>query len=173
MNIDITKLVKISTLKKITVADSFVIRANKIGTASGEAKLYVGHDNSNTWDFFGEPGFKINCYIKKFDLLALLFDLKTEYFNPRQDYINSDAPSLKRLWSERYEKIQSLDDVTWFECSEQEQIRGVRVYVKSTSESFKIIREICLPNLSFISIDKFKDGLGHNYYCFTPFVLQK
>ncbi len=173
MSTDITKLIKIASLNKITVADSFVIRANKIGTASGEAKLYVGHDNSNTWGFFGEPGFKINCFIKKVDLLALLFDLKAEYFNPRQDYMNSDVLSLQKLWSERYKKIQSLDDVTWFECYEQEQIRGVRVYIKSPSESFKIIREICLPNLSFISIDKFKDGLGHNHFCFIPFVLLK
>ncbi|VVH62281.1 putative type II restriction endonuclease [uncultured Gammaproteobacteria bacterium] len=31
--------------EKITIADSFVVRANKIGLGNGEAKLYVGQGN--------------------------------------------------------------------------------------------------------------------------------
>ena len=42
----------IDTIEKITIADSFVLRENKIGTGNGEAKLYIGHDNEKLRNFF-------------------------------------------------------------------------------------------------------------------------
>ena len=50
------------TKEKITIADSFVVRQNKIGSGNGEAKLYIGQDTSNTRDFFGSRGFTIACF---------------------------------------------------------------------------------------------------------------
>ena len=73
---------------------------------------------------------------------------------------------------ERCRKIQSFDEVSWFGCYEQGQIKGARVYIKSPSEAFKILREISLPNLTFISITKFKDSLGHERYGFIPYFNQ-
>ena len=43
--------------EKITIADSFVVRQNKIGGGNGEAKLYVGNENDEMRDFFGNSGF--------------------------------------------------------------------------------------------------------------------
>ena len=58
----------IDTIEKITIADSFVLRENKIGTGNGEAKLYIGHDNEKLRNFFFFFGFVINCFLLKFDL---------------------------------------------------------------------------------------------------------
>jgi hypothetical protein len=169
MSLDTNNFIELETLSAITVADSFVLKANKIGTAAGEAKLYVGHDSSVIWNFFGEPGFQISCFIKKVDLLTLLIDLKSEYFNPKQKYRNTDCNLLRDVWYKRYEKIQAFEEITWFECFEQGQIRGDRVYLKSSSDSYKLLREISLPNLTLISIKKFKDQFGHNYYGIIPY----
>ena len=169
MGLDISTFRELDTLSRITVADSFVVKSNKIGSASGEAKLYVGHDSSATWNFFGEPGFQISCFIRKIDLLTLLIDLKSEYFKPTQPYRNADTDVLQMLWLERYEKIQSFCEISWFECFEQGQIRGGRVYIKSPSDSFKLLREVSLPHLTFISITKFKDHLGHFHYGIIPY----
>ena len=172
MLVDIQSLKELNSLSRITVADSFVLKANKIGSAAGEAKLYVGQDCNATWSFFGEPRFEISCFIRKVDLLNLLVDLKNEYFNPTQKYRNSDVALLAKLWMERYRKIQSFDEISWFSCHEQGQIKGTRVYIKSPSEAFKVLREISLPNLTFISITKFKDSLGHEHYGFIPYCNQ-
>lgn len=68
--------------EKITIADSFVVRQNKIGTGNGEAKLYVGNDNKEVRDFFGSSGFAVNCFLLKQDLLKYLEETKVEYLNP-------------------------------------------------------------------------------------------
>ena len=38
----------LDSLHKITMADSFVVRQNKIDKGNGEAKLYVGQENHET-----------------------------------------------------------------------------------------------------------------------------
>lgn len=48
--------------EKITIADSFVLRSNKIGTGNGEAKLYVGNDSEELRSFFGKRPFVLTCF---------------------------------------------------------------------------------------------------------------
>jgi hypothetical protein len=62
----------IDTKEKITIADSFVVRQNKIGGGNGEAKLYIGQDNDETRNFFGNNGFSIPCFLLKQDLQKYL-----------------------------------------------------------------------------------------------------
>jgi len=50
---------KIDTKEKMTVPDCFVVRSNKIGSAHGEAKFYIGNNSQELRNFFGEEGFKI------------------------------------------------------------------------------------------------------------------
>lgn len=157
-----------SCIVDLTIADSFVKSKNKIGKGSGEAKLYVGHDCSFTWDFFGPPGFEINCFILKKDLLELLLDLKKEYLYPTQNYRARNQDELSKLWNERVEKIKPLDDILWFEAYEQAQIRGNRVYIKSRSSYFELIREICLPNITNLIIDKYVNKYNHEIFRFLP-----
>jgi len=130
----------IDTKEKITIADSFVVRANKIGRGNGEAKLYVGNDNLKLRDFFGGNGFRVKSILLKKDLLKYLDETKVEYLKPEQPYIHKD--NLPKLWEERKEKIDLLPEIIDFQILEQTQILGSRVYVKSDNIGYKLIREL-------------------------------
>jgi putative restriction endonuclease len=156
----------LDTLSEITIADSFVKRANKIGSGNGEAKLYIGADSPVTWDFFGEPSFEISCFLLKSDLVALMDALNCEYLNPTQSYLNKDK--FTSLLAKRQHLVTYLPDVLWFEAYEQGQIKGSRVYLKSNGSYFNLIRELCFPNITVLNIDKYKNSLGHFFFKFTP-----
>lgn len=157
----------INSKEKITIADSFVVRQNKIGGGNGEAKLYVGNDGQEVRDFFGNVGFSIPCFLLKKDLLKYLDETKAEYLKPEQPYINKDL--LPSLWNERRVKVESLPDVIEFEVIEQTQIAGPRIYVKSTDRAYKIIRELSLPNITYISVIKLADPSERLVYYFRLF----
>lgn len=153
----------VDTKEKITIADSFVVRQNKIGGGNGEAKLYIGQDVQETRSFFGNNGFAIPCFLIKSDLQKYLEETKVEYLKPEQPYINKEI--LPNLWNERKKKIDALPERIDFEVVEQTQIAGPRVYVNSTDQAYKIIRELSLPNITFISVIKLLDENGKlNYY---------
>jgi len=157
----------IETKEKVTIADSFVVRQNKIGGGNGEAKLYVGQDNETVRYFFGNSGFNIKCFLLKEDLLKYLDETKVEYLHPEQAYINKE--SLPKLWGIRRKKILSLPNIIEFEIQEQTQIYGPRIYVKSTDIAYKIIRELSLPNISYITIVKLVDEHNQVFYYFKLF----
>lgn len=157
----------IDTIEKITIADSFVLRQNKIGTGNGEAKLYVGQENDNRRDFFGSSGFAINCFLLKSDLQKYLDETEAEYIRPEQLYIYKDT--LPQLWKERKEKIGKLDNKIEFIVNEQTQIGGPRIYVNSSDMGYKIIRELSLANITFISIVKLLDENHKISYYFRLF----
>ncbi len=60
----------LETKEKITIADSFVVRQNKIGGGNGEAKLYVGQDNQ-----------EIRVFLETKVLLFVVFYSKKIYSN--------------------------------------------------------------------------------------------
>lgn len=153
--------------EKITIADSFVVRQNKIGSGNGEAKLYVGNDNKDVRDFFGQNGFNIKCFLLKKDLIKYLEETKAEYLMPEQPYLNKSH--LPELWDKRKKNIESLPDVIEFEVSEQTQIAGPRIYVNSEDSAYKIIRELSLPNITYISVIKIINEQGKLFYYFRLF----
>jgi len=157
----------LDTKEKITIADSFVVRQNKIGGGNGEAKLYVGNDNQEIRDFFGAAGFAIPCFLLKRDLLRYLDETKAEYITPEQPYVNKEQ--LPNLWNERKQKIEQLPDKIEFEVVEQTQIAGPRIYVKSSDNAYKLIRELSLPNITYISVVKLLDDNGQLTYYFRLF----
>ena len=157
----------IDAKEKITIADSFVVRQNKIGGGNGEAKLYVGNDNTEVRSFFGITGFTIPCVLLRKDLLQYLEETKTEYLKPEQPYVNREL--LPSLWNERKKKIEGMPDVIEFEVREQTQIAGPRVYVNSTDRAYKLIRELSLPNITYISVIKIVDSQGKLFYYFRLF----
>ena len=157
----------LETKEKVTIADSFVVRQNKIGHGNGEAKLYVGQDNETIRDFFGNNGFSIKCFLLKQDLLKYLEETKIEYLNPEQAYINKiELPS---FWEERKRKILALPEIIEFEITEQTQIDGPRIYVKSNDIAYKIIRELSLPNITYITIVKLANENKELFYYFKLF----
>lgn len=157
----------LETKEKVTVADSFVVRQNKIGHGNGEAKLYVGQDNRITRDFFGKNGFLIKCFLLKQDLLKYLEETKIEYLHPEQPYVNKN--NLPDFWETRKNKISVLPEVIEFQIEEQIQIDGPRIYVKSTDSAYKLIRELSLPNITYISIVKLVDTNSELFYYFKLF----
>ena len=163
-----TKYNVIDAKEKITVADSFVLTANKIGTAHGEGKLYVGNQNDETTEFFGQRGFTNNCILLRKDLIEYLNDCNSEYKNPEQPYQKpNDLPT---LWDERIAKIDTLDEVLPFTIYDQIQITGPRVYVNTQDEYYRLIREISLPNISYLSVLKLETQEHNIIYYFKPFV---
>jgi putative restriction endonuclease len=158
----------IGTKEKITIADSFVVRQNKIGGGNGEAKLYIGNDNKELRDFFGSTGFGVSCFLLKRDLLKYLDETKSEYIRPEQPYLNKEY--LPKLWKERKTKVDNLPEKIEFEISEQTQISGPRIYVKSSESPYNLIRELSLPNITYISVLKLLNEEGKLIYYFRLFV---
>jgi hypothetical protein len=157
----------VDTIEKITIADSFVVRQNKIGGGNGEAKLYIGQENNETRNFFGNFGFGIKCFLLKADLQKYLNETEAEYLRPEQPYLQKER--LPELWIVRRNKIDALPNIIEFEVTEQTQIGGRRVYVKSNDIAYKIIRELSLPNITFISIVKLLDENQQLVYYFRLF----
>tara|TARA_B100001057_G_C22785104_1_gene925224 strand:+ start:376 stop:1356 length:981 start_codon:yes stop_codon:yes gene_type:complete len=159
--------VKEDTVDKLTIPDDFVIRDNKIGTGNGHKKLYIGQNNDSLRNFYGTSEFTINCILKKKDLKNFLIDLESEYKFPTQSYRRShDLPS---LFTTRLQKIDRLPEELLFSVSEQGHIEGPRVYIRSNASSYEILRELPLPNLSYLSIMKLKAADGDIIYYFKLF----
>lgn len=149
--------------EQLTIADSFIVNQNKIGSGNGEAKLYVGQENEDTRKFFGKQGFTAKCFLLKKDLLKYLDETKVEYLNPTQPYIND---IFLTLWVERKDKIKQLSEKIEFEIKEQDSGGPKRIYVKSNEKGYKLIRELSLPNITYVSIIKVVVGANQDveYY---------
>lgn len=135
----------------ITVADSWVVPSNKLGDGNGEAKLYIG-SRDNMEEFYGGKSFRASCFVLKKDLIAYMQTMKAEYNNPSQSY--RKRFELSTLWKERMDKISRLPDIATFTIIEQSQIVGPRGYVNSYDPIYKLIREISLPLVTYISTMK-------------------
>lgn len=168
IKIHTTNYTILDTKEKMTIADSFVKRSNKIMTGNGEAKFYIGNDNPETRNFFGKKGFKIKCFLLRKDLIQYLKDTETEYKNPEQPYRNKKQ--MPAFWNERMEIVNGLSDILWFTLSEQTQIAGSRIYVKSDEEAYDLIRELSLPFITYVSAMKLKDTNGEVVFYFRLFV---
>ena len=152
----------LDAIEYITLADSFVI--NKIGTGHGEAKLYVGNENNKLFNFFGD--FKGQCFFCKKDFEIFLNDAGDEYNNPQQNYANKNMP--KRFLDVSSKLNGFTEDLLLFQLYRVD-VKPPRVYVNSKSKYYSLMREIGLPNISYLSVLK----LQHNnniFYYFKIFI---
>lgn len=133
----------------VTVPDCMVMGKNKLGTAHGEAKLYIS-SKKRMRKFFGSEGFNAKCFVLKKDLLGYMEAIKHEYFCPSLNYRGRD--NMKKLWEERKRKVEHFEDVIEFNVQDQVQIRETRGYVNSTDRGYKLLREISLPLVSYITM---------------------
>ena len=79
---------------------------------------------------------------------------------------------MPKYWEERKAKIESLPAKIKFEVEEQIQIQGPRVYVNSKDKNYKLIRELSLPNITYIAIIKLsteKNQIEYYFRLFTDF----
>ena len=157
----------IDSKEKITIADSFVVRQNKIGGGNGEKKLYIGNENNQLRSFFGEKGFSNKCFLLKKDLNKYLIDTRDEYLNPQQPYKNIDL--LPELWIARSKDIDLLPEKIEFVINEQSQIAGPRVYANSIDSNYNLLRILSIPNITFISVVKVQNNDGEIEYYFKLF----
>lgn len=150
----------------VTIPDCFVLGKNKLGYGHGEAKLYFGSKDSMR-QFYGDKGFCVDCFILKKDLVTYLEILKDEYIRPSQNYIGKkDFPI---LWKQRMDMILKLEDIIYFKVSDQTQIEGSRGYVNSKDFGYKLIREISLPLVSYLSVMELLRDDGRQYFYWKIF----
>lgn len=135
----------------MTVPDCLVVASNKIGHGHGEAKFYVA-SKDEMYDFYGEEKFVANCFMLKKDLISYLIAIKNEYLQPSQEYQKKDM--LPELWGERMNMVSKLQDIIYFKIKDQYQIQGPRGYVNSEDDAYQIIRQIALPLVSYIYVEK-------------------
>lgn len=135
----------------MTVPDCIVTSTNKLGHGHGEAKFYIASKDEMR-SFYGGEKFKAKCFMLKTDLLAYMQAIKNEYYEPSQNYSQKDR--FPTLWAERLAMIDQLDDVIFFDISDQYQIAGPRGYINSTDDGYQIIRKIALPLVSYIYVEK-------------------
>lgn len=140
-----------------TVPDCFVLGGSKIGHGHGEAKFYISSKHRMR-EFYGNAGFNVRCFVLRSDLLAYMQAMKQEYLSPSQDYRGKEQMS--SLWQKRVSRIQKLPEVIEFNIQDQTQIEGPRGYVNSVDDAYKLIREISLPNLTYISALRLADSKG-------------
>lgn len=78
----------VDSKSEITLADSFT--KNKLGTAHGEAKLYIGMNRDG---FFND--LDSNFFFLKQDFESYLNQTENEFLNPKHNYQNKDRLSKK------------------------------------------------------------------------------
>lgn len=149
------------------VPDCWVMGKNKIGGGHGEGKLYIG-SKEQMRGFYGGEGFVAPCFILKEDLVRYMTAIKPEYMSPTQGYTGKDV--LKDLWEERMKKVMMLDDFIPFEVFDQVQIAGPRGYVNSNDKGFNILRELSLPNVSYVRALKVRAKGGKDLFYWKLFV---
>lgn len=135
----------------MTVPDCVVLGANKLGRGHGEAKFYIA-SKEEMRAFYGREKFSAKCFMLKRDLIAYMKAIRNEYMEPSQEYAKKDE--LPTLWNKRMEVISHLDEVIFFTVNDQYQISGPRGYVNSDDYGYKIIREIALPLVSYVYVEK-------------------
>lgn len=147
-------------LNNITLADSFV--KNKIGTGHGEAKLYVGNFNKRYTTFFDD--LNRDFFFLKEDFDKYMFDAKEEFMNPQQDYNKKE--DMPDHYKDLLDELQSYDGGLMKFGMYRKDVNPPRVYLQSDSKYYQLMREIGLPNISYLSILKLKNSNNKIvYYC--------
>ena len=165
----------------ISIVDSFVADDQKLGSASGEHKLYIRQGNLN---FFGGEGFKAKSYVKKTNLDNYLNDIKPEYFKPQKEYgqkLKKPKPinNLREKFSERRNFVSKLDEYTSFIFEHQIQAGGGRYYGKGGRAGqgkydlgFEPLFLLPIPHLTSLEVSKFESELGDHIFLFEIFFNQ-
>ena len=155
----------LDTLEYITLADSFV--KNKIGSGHGEAKLYVGNESDKIFSFF-ENMTDLSCFFIKKDFKKFLEDAQEEYLKPQQEYLKKDE--LPSKFQDLKEKLNNFAiEKLEFKLT-RVNVNPPRVYMNSESVYYNFMRDVALPNISYLSILKIKDNSSNIFYYFRIFI---
>lgn len=171
------------------ISDSFVVPANKSGSASGEARLYVSSKKSkksgsfftfnSTIDIDGYVGAQGHCFFSKENLIKYMEDIKVFYDFPVSTY----RQDVSLLYQDRMEVVCRLEEINWFQVYNQSSdLDADRFYIGSKNSLWELMRTICLPKspktlqpLTVVHIHKLVNRSNKNdvIYYFELFVNQK
>jgi len=154
----------IDSLNNITLADSFV--KNKLGSGHGEAKLYVGNEGERYREFFDD--LNRECFFVKEDFDKYLLDAKDEFLNPQQEYIKKGE--MPDRYTQLMKRLAAYSNGILKFSLFRKDVEPPRVYMQSESEYYSFMREIGLPNISFVSVMKLQSSIGHIFYYFKMFI---
>ena len=164
----------IGTWGPVEISDSFVVRPNKLisGNGNGEAKLYVGgKQDESLRDFFGEEKFLIRSFLSKDHLVSFMNEMKFHYLKESRNHrAQNDLPT---LWKSRIDVIKSEKiEELWFDATEQESGGLKRCYIKGGGY-FELLRELPLPDLAIVMIEKYQNAVGDCVFKFNLVVRSK
>jgi len=176
MNNDLENFKPVDT-RGMIVPDYWVMPRRKLSetTGHGEKDLYLGSENDkDILEFYGQPGFNINCFISKKDLLRYINESKEEYFNPIQTYKNQDK--LGSEYENRQNSILIQDDLIFFNIQHKPKRKGQRIFIGSGSNcctssrrcidekcGYQLMRSISFPYISYLSIIKFESKINNQF----------
>ena len=157
------KKAEIISVARTNIPDCFVLK-NKIGSAHGEAKLYVGGNSLRNWnDFFNN--FDIHGVVLKSDIIAYLDLARDEYENQTQEYRND----ISEDWLNYYNVASKLDDIILFPITHKDYSNKSRYYINSSSSIYTFLRQICLPVMTTLLLEKIIID-GKHYVLFRPYI---
>lgn len=153
------------TKEAITIADSFAL--NKLGTGHGEAKLYFGNESNFAENFWNNYQLA-ECFFLKSDFEKFLLDAEAEYKSPQQEY--STKSRMPKLYEEYLAMVREIPKEVLPFILQRVGVEPPRIYLRSSSEYYKMMRKFGLPKISYLSILKLKAENGHNIYYFKMFI---
>jgi predicted restriction endonuclease len=155
----------IDQIDNVPIVDSFV-QKNKVGRGSGEARLYLGaqqNDKYNFKDFFGD--FNSKAFFIKIDFDDYLDDAKFEYEQQEQGY----QRNISADWQTYKDELKTLQDREYFTIYPALGTKdSVRYYIRSDDPVWEYFRKIMLPVISYVTILKIKDMKGQYFFLFRP-----
>lgn len=148
----------VDSKSEITLADSFT--KNKLGSAHGEAKLYVGMNKDGFFDDLDS-----NFFFLKQDFENYLDLTRNEFLNPKHNYQNKDKLSKKYL--DLKEKIDGFKNQPLIFNFTKRAVTHAGMYISSNSPYYHLIRDLGLSDFSYLSIIKLKniETKQIEYYC--------
>jgi len=168
LNLNSEKFEIIDEIPYITIADSFV-RTNKIWNWHWEGRLYV-------WNIARDIPFEIffewfskRCFFVKEDIKKYLEDAEYEYKNKEQKYQKDITP----FWQVYTDWISARPDgLMFFDISPQNWEKDTsRYYISSQDPVYLMMRNISLPNISYLSIMKVREiNTGEIFFYFHLFL---
>ena len=144
----------------VNLSDSFVSPNNKIGSGSGEARLYISSQNTIPMFTFSEsenilnhgrsyPRCNSTCYLIKENLIDYLESTYEYYLHPIQNH-NRDILS---FYNSRENMVNSLCDIIPFYIYMQNgNLDQNRFYIGCAEDAWNIIRELAIPTDSDLNI---------------------
>lgn len=170
----------VDSIERISSKDSFTHQNNKLGAGAGAWEWHIGSKTDlGLYSFFNGREFNVKCFLKKSDMIWLMDNLKNEYLFPSQNY--RDRLRFNELWQERVDEINALNEYNFFDFREHDgrDPGDNRLYAKRPGNDaegdtiYGLMRELILPNMTYISILKLQSDTGELLYYFKIFPLNE